>query len=912
MGDDDRDSGALLRAATGVVMEIRQLRGWLAWLFGLFNRRRREHEFAEELESHLAMHIEDNLRAGMAPEEARRQALIKLGGITLTQDLYREQGGLPMLETFWQDLRYSARMLRKTPVFTSIAMLTLALGIGANTAVFSVINAALLKPYSHIETDRWIYLSERNEAKGLRAAAVSVPNFRDWRAQNQSFSDMVIWEQFNLNLSGSGAGEPERVRVTVVSENLFSSLRLVPAAGRFFIPEDVNGSGHICVISYELWQRRFGGDPNWVGRDISLNLRAKTVIGVAPPGFSFPVQTQNQTDIWVPWFFRYIDGSTHPRAGRAYAAAAMLKPGVSLRAAQADVDLIAGRLAALYPEDKGFGVHLTPMRESVAGSFRTPLLILLGALGFVLLLACVNIANLQLVRLEARRRELAVRSALGASAHRLLSQMATESLLLVAAAGVLGFCLAPIGVKLLLWLVPPEQIPWLKVKTDSLVLLVSFGASAMTALFAGLAPAFKASRVDVISVLGAARATGAGLSRRWRVAFVIAQLALAVLPLSAAALLVNSFARLSRVDPGFQVDNRLTVSYFAPILRYKDAAAVAQFAERMSEELRRVPGVKAAGGVHYLPFSPAVGWGQALSRERPQGNPADLPHVSYTVATTGYMEALGVSLKSGRHFSPADSAASLPVVVINEALAKRFFPNEDPLGKPVWIGHAQSLPNSAPRTIIGVIGDISLNNLQSTPNAAAWVPISQQDSGEMAWRNLYLVAHTSNEPENTLAAIRQQIAAVDADLALADIATMEERLGKSLWRQRFTASVLSALCLIALAIAALGVFGVTSYLVGQRTHEIGVRMALGALPGDIFRLALKEGVVSVLIGIALGVAGSLALTRFLGNLLYGVSAKDPLTLAAVAILLALVALAACSIPARRAAKVDPLIALRTE
>jgi putative ABC transport system permease protein len=295
---------------------------------------------------------------------------------------------------------------------------------------------------------------------------------------------------------------------------------------------------------------------------------------------------------------------------------AMLKPGVSLSAAQADMDVIARQLAAQYPEDKGFGAHLTPMRESVAGSFRTPLLILLGALGFVLLLACVNIANLQLVRLEARRRELAVRSALGASARRLLSQMATESLLLVAAAGVLGFCLAPIGVKLLLWLVPPEQIPWLKVKTDILVLLVSFGATAMTALFSGLAPAFKAARIDVIGALGAARATGAGLSRRWRVAFVIAQLALAVLPLSAAALLVNSFARLSRVEPGFQVDNRLTLSYFAPVLRAKDAAAVAQLAERMSEELRRVPGIKAAGGVHYLPFSPAVGWGQAVSRAR--------------------------------------------------------------------------------------------------------------------------------------------------------------------------------------------------------------------------------------------------------------------------------------------------------
>src|SRR5262249_11444276 len=380
--------------------------------------------------------------------------------------------------------------------FTLIAVMTLALGIGANTAVFSVINAALLQPYSHIDTDRWVYMSEKNEAKGLLGAAVSIPNFLDWRRQNQTFSDMFSWSQLNLNLSGSG--EPERVRVTIITENLFSTLKLVPAAGRFVGPEDYKGNARNAILSYGLWQRRFGGDPNLPGRTITLNLRSFTVLGVAPPGFSFPVQSQ--TDIWIPNFWREIEKDTN-RAGRGAAVAAMLKPGVSLSAAQADMDVIAGRLASQYPEDKGFGVRIEPMRESVAGGFRTPLLILLGALGFVLLLACVNIANLQLVRMEARRKELAVRSALGASARRLLSQMATESLLLVAAAGVLGFCLAPIGVKLLLWLVPSEQIPWLKVKTDILVLLVSFGATAMTALFAGLAPAFKAARIDVIGAL---------------------------------------------------------------------------------------------------------------------------------------------------------------------------------------------------------------------------------------------------------------------------------------------------------------------------------------------------------------------------------------------------------------------------
>jgi putative ABC transport system permease protein len=365
----------------------------------------------------------------------------------------------------------------------------------------------------------------------------------------------------------------------------------------------------------------------------------------------------------------------------------------------------------------------------------------------------------------------------------------------------------------------------------------------------------------VIGALGATRATSASLSRRWRNAFVIAQLALALMPLTAAAPLVNSFVRLSHVDPGFQVDHRLTLSYFAPLARYKDAAAVAQLAERVSEELRHASAIKAAGSVQYLPFATAGGWAQAVSRQNPQGNPADLPHVNYTVATTGYLETLGAPLKAGRLFSPADKGASTPVVIINEALAKRYFPNEDSLGKPLWIGHAQSLPGSAPRTIIGVIGDTLRDRLDVSPDAAAWVPISQQGHSELVWRNLCLVAQTTIEPLSALAAIRKQIATVDAELALSDIATMEERLGESLWRQRFTVSVLSAFSLIALAIAALGVFGVTSYLVNQRTQEIGVRMALGALPGDTFRLVLKEGMVSVLIGIALGLAGSLAGTR---------------------------------------------------
>src|SRR5262245_3652537 len=537
-------------------------------LRSLFRRAQVEQELDEEFRYHLERQIEDHIARGMLPEEARRATLRAMGGIEQRKEECRDMRNVNYIENMFQDLRYGVSTLRKNPGFTVIAILTLTLGVAANTAIFSVTNAALLQPYPYIDTDRWVYLSEKNEAKGLQGVATSIPNFLDWRRQSQSFSAMVFWTQLNFNISGSGVGGPERVRLTLVTQNIFSALNLVPAAGRFFIPDDNNGTPFIAVISYGLWQRRFGGDPNLPGQKINLNLRPYTVIGVAPSGFTFPLQTQ--TDVWVAYQQRDIESSTN-RSARGYAAAAMLKPGVSLRAAQAEMDVIAGRLASQYPEDKDFGVQLEGMRENLAGGMRRPLLILLGALGFVLLLACVNIANLQLVRLEARRHELAVRAAVGATAGRLIRQLVTENMLLIAVAGVFGILLAPLGVKLLLWTAAGDPIPWLKVKTDVVVLLVSLGVTALTAVITGLMPAIKAARFDLTGALGVARGSGAGLSRRWRNAFVIVQIAFALMPLTAAALLVKSFVRISHVDPGFHTDHRLTLSYFAPLLRYKDA-----------------------------------------------------------------------------------------------------------------------------------------------------------------------------------------------------------------------------------------------------------------------------------------------------------------------------------------------------
>jgi putative ABC transport system permease protein len=595
--------------------------------------------------------------------------------------------------------------------------------------------------------------------------------------------------------------------------------------------------------------------------------------------------------------------------------AAKLKPGVSFQTAQAEMNVIGARLANQYPEDKGFGVQVTPMRESIAGDFRAPLLALFGALGMVLLLACVNLANLQMTRLEARRKEIALRAALGADRWRLSRQLLTESLLLALVAGGIGMALAPVMVKLLLSFIPPQQIPWLSVKTDRTVLLVSVGVTLFVALLSGALPAFRAARVDLVGALaGGGTAPGAaGVSRRMRRAFLIAQLALSLAPLAAAGLLVQSFLRLQKVDPGFAAGGRISLSYNAPRMRYREHGKLADLAERIREEVIQFPGVQAAGLAQALPFAAGAGWLQAITRQDPKSidNPANLPHVRYNVVSTGYVEALGVPLKSGRTFTRADTRESQPVVIINESLARKYFAGEEPLGKQFWVGHAQALSGYQPRTVVGVIGDTSLYKLEEPAPAAALTPVSQQEH-EGPWRTIFMVVHTKTDPLDMIAGIRQQISRVDPDLALTDIKTMEGRLDESVWRQRLAATAMGALSLAALIIATLGVFGIIGYMVSRRTHEIGVRMAIGADRRDIIRLVMGEGVMFTLAGVGLGLAGALAMTHYLSSLLYGVSANDPITFAVAALSLAGAALLACYMPARRAAKVDPLVALRHE
>jgi predicted permease len=722
---------------------------------------------------------------------------------------------------------------------------------------------------------------------------------------------MVLWQPWGYNVS-SGTGEPERVRAAVVTPNLFSAMRLVPATGRLLEPDDAKSAERMVVISYALWQRRFGGDPEIPGKKIELNLVPHTVLGVAPAGFSFPVEFQ--VDVWTAFPDSAL--ASGKRDERGYRVAAMLKSGSSLKAAGAELDLIAERLAGTYPEDKDYGAIAVGMRESVASNFRTPLLALLGGLGLVLLLACVNIANLQLVRFEARRKELALRTALGAGRLRLIRQLTIESLVLVVLAGSLGVILAPTLARLLLSLVPPDQAPWLTVKTDFTVLVGSAAITVLTAVLAGLLPAMKASRFDLRPALAiGGSVTGAGsFSRRLRGAMLIAQLSLAIVPLVGTGLLVQTFQRLAGVDPGFKSDHRLTMSFAAPGARYGGAEKVQILAERIADEVHQVPGVKDAGLIQALPFGSAPSWLQAITREDPKGitDLGGLPHVRYMVASTGYIEAMGIPVKRGRTFAKFDSREAQQVAIINEDLARKYFPGEDPIGKQIWAGHAQLLPSLAPRTIIGVVGDHLLGSLDDRPLPAIWVPISQQGFSDSIWRTLYLAAHTDTDPRSAISAVRQSIAGVDGQLALTDILTMDERLAGSLWRQRFMAVVVSGLSLCAVAIAMLGVFGISGYVVSQRTQEIGVRIALGAERRDIFRMVMTEGFWLVLTGVGIGSLGALGLVRFISGLLFGVAATDPLTFVAAAALLGSLALLACYLPARRAARVDPLIAFKYE
>jgi putative ABC transport system permease protein len=812
------------------------------------------------------------------------------------------------------DLRYAWRLLAKSPVTSLLALAALALAIGGVTAVFSVVNAALLRPYPHIEVERWGYVYETSQSGGLQQISASIPNFRDWRDQSQSFEGLFLWQPWTFNVSGSAEIEPERVEVAIITGEVFQALGVQPIAGRLLRPsEETQLPERGVVISHGLWQRRFGGDPNIAGRKIELNLVPHTVLGVTPSGFVFPAESR--VEVWVPFGARAIQSSTG-RDGRGFSVAAKLRRGVSFEKAQAELNTIASRLAAQYPEDRGFGVQLVPLREAVAGDIREPLLLMLGALGLVLLLACVNVASLQIARIESRRKELAMRVALGCGRLRLARYVLAEIVLLTGGGALLGVCLAPLLVNWLLSAAPARETRWLQVTPDWVVFAAATAVTILAALIAGGLPAWRGSQTSVrgLLVAGGSTATSAGSAvGLWmRRVFVAGQIALSLMPLVAAALLVQSFVHMQSQRPGFEPEHRTTLSFMAPRARYPNPETIALLADRVREAVAHAPGVRSAGLGQTLPFAEGIGWFQAVTRQDPRSiqNLAGLPHVHYNVASAGYAEALGIPMKAGRDLNRSDTAAGQPVVLINETLARRFFPGEDPIGKPMWVGHAQALPEQQPRIVVGVMGDVLWSNLTAPAQPAAWVPIGQQSFGVDAFRNLFVAVHAVGDPKTVIAGIREQMKTADRDLALTNIQTLETRVSESMWRHRLAASAMTALSLLALAIALMGVFGTISYLVNRRLHEMGIRLALGATRGGIVRLVTGEGTWLVFAGLVAGGVGAYALSGYLSSLLFGVTAVDAKTFFAASVGLGLAAVLACYLPARRAAAVDPATLLR--
>ena len=805
-----------------------------------------------------------------------------------------------MMGTLWQDLRYGIRMLLKNSGFTVIAVLALALGIGANTAIFSVVNAVLLRPLAYPDSDRIIWIEANNPAKGITDSNVSPPDFADWSAQNHVFEQMAAFTSGGAILSRGD--EPERVRTTAASASFFTLFKTQPVIGRAFSEqEDRTGGEPVVVLSYGLWQRRFGADPNLIGNKLTLSGKSTTVIGIMPPGFDFPTQTE----VWVPLA---LDASTERRDNRYLQAIARLKAGVTVEQAQAEINAISNRLGQEYAEtNSGWGVSLSTVHESMVGEVRPSLLLLLGAVTFVLLIACANVANLLLARAAARQKEIAIRTALGAGRLRVIRQLLTESVLLSALGGALGLLLSVWLTDLLIAISPANTPRFDEIKLDARVLGFTLAVTVLTGLIFGLAPALQASKPDLNEALKeGGRGSSEGYRRnRLRGLLMVSEIALSFLLLAGAGLLIKSFLRLRDVNPGFNPENVLTMRLAPLSTKYPKGQQKVEFFRQVLERIRNLPGVESAGAVLSLPLGgDTLNVGRSFIREGRPMTPEESANAGYLVATPDYFRVMQIPLITGRAFTEQDSEESPKVVIINETMARRFWSSENPIGKRMTIWRDEKFP----REIVGVVGDTKPSTLGGEPAPQMYVPHAQ-DAG---WGAMTLVIRTATEPTTLIGTVRQEILSFDKSQPVYNIKTMNDVVSTSLAASRISMLLISVFAGVALLLAMLGIYGITAYYVTQRTHEIGIRMALGAQTGDVLKLVVKQGMVLALIGLAIGLVAAFAITRVMASLLYGVSATDPLTFITVSVLLVGVALIACLIPARKATKVDPMIALRYE
>jgi putative ABC transport system permease protein len=806
-----------------------------------------------------------------------------------------------MEEDMFQDLRYGARMLLHKPGFTLVALIALALGIGATTAIFSIVNGILLRSLPYRNPDRIVMVWVDNHRVGLDQDWHSYPNYVDYRDQNQVFEQMAAFNDRSFNLTGSA--DPERVLGMWATASLFQVLGVEPSLGRSFtVEEEEPGKDLVVVISHGLWQRWFGGDSGAIGRQLIMNGTGRTVIGVMPPGVTFP---SKDAELWVP--LALSTAGRNNRGGFSLKAIGLLRPGVSIAQARADLGTIAGRLVQQYPFLAGYGVNLVPLHDQIVGKIRPALFVMLAAVGFVLLIGCANTANLLLARAATREREIAIRTALGARPGRIIRQLLTESLLLSLMGGALGIAIAIVGLKFLISLSPPETPRLDQVTVDGGVLLFALLVSLSTGLLFGLAPALHSSRPNLNeSLKEGGRGSGVGIKgSRVRGLLVISEIALSLVLLVGAGLMIRSFHRLQQVNLGFNPDRLLTMSVRLAGSKYREGPQAAAFYQQVLQRIEAVPGVQSVGAISDIFLSITPNSTIFSIEGRPPVPPADQVEVPLDAVSPGYFQMMGISLLRGREFDGADGKDSPRVVIINDTMARQFWPGEDPVGKRFKYGDSNS--NSPWLNIVGVVADMRRTGFELAERCETFLPISQDPTSFMT-----LVVRGASDPMPLASAVRDQVWAVDRDQPVFDVKSMDKMLADMTSQRRLNMLLLGIFAGSALLLAGIGIYGVVSYGMTQRTHEIGIRLALGAGKGQVLGLVVRQAMLLAAMGLAAGSIASLLLTRLMISLLYGVSPTDPFTFGSVPLLLAAVAFLACYIPARRAASVDPMAALRYE